>query len=194
MEDAINFSVFPGHQGGPHNHTIAALATALLQTTSPEYKEYQQKVVSNSKYLAQVFKDLGYSMLTNGTDTHLLVLDLRSVGTDGARAERILELVNIATNKNTIPSDKSALVPHGLRLGTPAMTTRGFGPQEFHKVALLIHTAIQIALKISQKTTSKKFKDFKDLVDNGECKNEIEELKGQVVEFVREFPLVVSKN
>ena len=192
LEDRINFSVFPGHQGGPHNHTIAALSTALLQTTSPEFKQYQMQVVENAQVLAETFKTLGYDLLTAGTDTHLLVLDLRSVGTDGARAERILELVNIASNKNTIPSDKSAMVPHGLRLGTPAMTTRGFSKSDFNKVAHFIHQAIQIALTIGKKTDSKKIKDFKDLVDKGECANEIAELKAKVVEFAKLFPLVAS--
>lgn len=126
LENKINFSVFPGFQGGPHNHTIAALATALKQATTPEYKEYQKQVLKNSKKLAEVLLSKGYSLVSGGTDNHLILVDLKkSPGAlDGARVERVLELANIAANKNTVPGDKSAMTPGGIRMGTPSLTTR----------------------------------------------------------------------
>jgi len=151
LEDPINQSVFPGHQGGPHNHTITALAVALKQTRSPIFKEYQHQIIKNSLSFAQSFSDKGYNMVSGGTDTHLLLLDLKSKGIDGARVERVLELANIAVNKNTVPGDKSAMVPGGIRVGTPAMTTRGLDEQDFEKVAEFVHRGIQIAIDVKSK-------------------------------------------
>lgn len=104
LENKINFSVFPGSQGGPHNHTISALATALKQALTPEYKAYQLQVLHNSKRFAEVLMSLGYTLVSGGTDNHLLLVNLKKSknGLDGARVERVLELANIATNKNTM--------------------------------------------------------------------------------------------
>ncbi len=104
LENKINFSVFPGSQGGPHNHTISALATALKQALTPEYKAYQLQVLQNSKRFADVLMKLGYTLVSGGTDNHLLLVNLKKSknGLDGARVERVLELANIATNKNTM--------------------------------------------------------------------------------------------
>lgn len=191
LEDKINFSVFPGHQGGPHNHTITALAVALKQANTPEFKQYQQKVVSNSKSFADSFAKLGYNMVSGGTDTHLLLLDLRSKGIDGARVERILELVNIAANKNTVPGDKSAMIPSGIRMGTPAMTTRGLSEQDFEKVAKFVDEAVQITISIKKKVPGTKLKDFKDaLADGGSKFPEIAVLRNKVAEFSSSFPVV----
>jgi glycine hydroxymethyltransferase len=117
LEDKINFSVFPGHQGGPHNHTISALAVALKQAKSPDFQKYQQNVVRNCARFAKALQTRGYQLVSNGTDTHLLLVDLKPKGVDGARVERILELSNIAVNKNTVPGDKSAIIPGGIRMG-----------------------------------------------------------------------------
>lgn len=125
LEGKINDAVFPGLQGGPHENAIAALATALKQVASPEFKEYQTQVVKNSQRLAQRLTEKGYTCVTGGTDNHLVWLDLRPKQLNGARAEKILEEISIACNKNTVPGDKSALNPSGIRLGTPALTTRG---------------------------------------------------------------------
>jgi glycine hydroxymethyltransferase len=104
LESRINFSVFPGSQGGPHNHTISALATALKQALTPEYKAYQKQVLSNSKRFADALMKKGYVLVSGGTDNHLLLVDLKKSknGLDGARVERVLELANIAANKNTM--------------------------------------------------------------------------------------------
>ncbi|XP_021239410.1 uncharacterized protein LOC110391791 [Numida meleagris] len=117
LEDRINFAVFPSLQGGPHNHAIAAVAVALKQANSPEFRQYCQQVLSNAKAMAQALLQRGYTLVSGGTDNHLVLVDLRPKGIDGARAERVLELVSITANKNTCPGDRSALTPGGLRLG-----------------------------------------------------------------------------
>ncbi len=126
LENKINFAVFPGCQGGPHNHTIAALATALKQANTPEYKTYQHQVVKNCSRFATTLLSKGYHLVGGGSDNHLVLVDLKKSrnGLDGARVERVMELVNLAANKNTIPGDVSAMTPGGIRMGTPALTTR----------------------------------------------------------------------
>ena len=124
LEEKINAAVFPGHQGGPHNHTITALAVALKQALTPEYKQYQQAVLANSAALANGMTARGYTLVSGGTDNHLMLVDMRPLGIDGGRVERVLELCGIALNKNTVPGDKSAMTPGGIRLGTPAITSR----------------------------------------------------------------------
>jgi glycine hydroxymethyltransferase len=134
LETKINFAVFPGLQGGPHNHTIAALATALRQASTPEFKAYASATVANSKSFASSLTSRGYTLVSGGTDNHLLLVDMRSQGLDGARVERICELAGLAVNKNTVPGDKSALIPSGIRMGSPALTTRGFDAKDFDAV------------------------------------------------------------
>nr|KAJ3421184.1 glycine hydroxymethyltransferase shm1 [Polyrhizophydium stewartii] len=191
LENPINFSVFPGHQGGPHNHTITALAVALKQATTPEFKEYQVQVLKNAKALENEFRKRGYDMVAGGTDTHLLLIDLRSKGIDGARVERILELVNIAANKNTIPGDKSALIPHGLRIGSPAMTTRGLVESDFAAIVDFIDRAVQLTVEINGSVKGTKLKDFKAAVgETGEAFPGIAALKDEVAQFARRFPAV----
>lgn len=148
-EGPINASVFPGHQGGPHNHTITALAVALKQAQSPEFKAYQTQVLKNAKRFEVVLKKMGYRLTTDGTDTHLALVDLRDKKIDGSRVERVLELVNIAANKNTVPGDKSALIPGGLRVGSPAMTTRGLVEKDFDKICEFLDRAIKMAVEVN---------------------------------------------
>lgn len=189
-QQLIDFSVFPGHQGGPHNHTIAALAVALKETMSSDFKSYQQQVLKNAKVMEHLFIEKGFQLVTSGTDTHLLVIDLRATGIDGARLERVLELVNIAANKNTIPSDKSALIPYGLRIGTPAMTTRSAREEDFKQIVEFIVEAIGICKAFNSKVKSKKFKDFKELLGDGLLVEGIVDLKKRVIEFSKSFPVV----
>ncbi|WAR04358.1 GLYM-like protein [Mya arenaria] len=134
LEKKINGAVFPSLQGGPHQHQIAAIATAMLQAQSPEFKEYQLQVVANAKLMAEELVKKGYHVISGGTDNHLILMDLKPNGTDGTRVERVLELASISVNKNTTPGDKSAFTPGGLRIGTPAMTSRGFKEAEFKQV------------------------------------------------------------
>ncbi|KAI8340141.1 serine hydroxymethyltransferase [Chlamydoabsidia padenii] len=186
LENPINQSVFPGHQGGPHNHTIGALAVALKQAQSPLFKEYQGQVLKNNQAFADAFKKLNYELVSGGTDNHLLLVNLKPKGVDGARVERVLELVNIAANKNTVPGDTSALRPNGLRIGTPAMTSRGFKEEDFVKVANYIDRAVTIAVDIQKSTSSKLLKDFKTACDGNK---DIDALKKEITEFSSKFPL-----
>lgn len=190
LERKINFSVFPGHQGGPHNHTISALAVALKQCTEPEYVKYQQEVVSNAKHFADALVSKGFKLVSDGTDTHLILVDLRSRNIDGARVEAVLERANIAANKNTVPGDVSALFPSGLRVGTPAMTTRGFGPEEFDKVAEFIDQAVNIAIELKAQEQGKVPKEllasFKKLADESD---KVKQLDKEVVSWVSKYPV-----
>ncbi|KAI8051954.1 serine hydroxymethyltransferase-domain-containing protein [Syncephalis plumigaleata] len=188
LEKPINHSVFPGHQGGPHNHTIAALAVALKQATTTEFREYQQQVLRNCQRLADELDKRTYQLVSGGTDTHLLLIDLRDKGIDGARVERVLELANIAANKNTVPGDHSAFVPGGLRIGTPAMTSRGLNEDDFAQVAEFIDRAVQITQSINKGVSGTKLKDFKDtLGDNVGQWPELQQLHDDVARFSRRF-------
>ena len=190
LENPINFSVFPAHQGGPHNHTISALAVALKQCSYPEYKQYQQEVVDNAKAFAEALKSKGFDLVSDGTDTHLILVDLRSKKIDGARVEAVLERANIAANKNTVPGDKSALFPSGLRVGTPAMTTRGFGPEEFAKVAEYFQRAVEIAISLKEKEEGAVAKEllasFKKLADESA---EVKALDEEVKAWAAQYPV-----
>jgi len=189
LENPINFSVFPGHQGGPHNHTITALSVALKQTMTPEFKQYQQQVIKNAKALEEEFKRMGYQLVSNGTDSHMVLLNLRPQNLDGARVEAVLEAANISCNKNSIPGDKSALTPCGIRIGTPAATTRGFGEGDFKKVASYIDKCIRLTRKVQDELpkAANKLKDFKAKIAEGVP--EVQELKKEIAEWASTFPL-----
>lgn len=127
IEKKLNSVVFPGIQGGPLMHVIAAKAVAFLEALQPEFKVYQQQVLDNSRAMARVFMDRGYKVLSNGTDNHLFLVDLIAQGITGKDAEAALGAANITVNKNAVPNDpQSPFVTSGIRLGTPAVTTRGF--------------------------------------------------------------------
>lgn len=192
LETKINFAVFPGFQGGPHNHTISALATALKQALTPEYKAYQGQVLKNSSRLAQALLAKGYELVGGGTDNHLVLVNLKKSrdGLDGARVERVLELVNIAANKNTVPGDVSAMTPGGIRMGTPALTSRGFTEEDFEKVVDFFDRSVSFAQTLKTKT-GPKLKDFKAALESGvDGHPELVQLKQEVTEFSRKFPTV----
>ncbi|MGM0495076.1 MAG: serine hydroxymethyltransferase, partial [Bacillota bacterium] len=136
----VNRVVFPGIQGGPLMHIISAKAVAFKEALSDDFIDYQKQVVKNAKVFADKFIDLGYHVVSNGTDNHLLLLDVLSKAKmSGKKAEKLLDKANITCNKNTIPYDtKKPFVTSGIRLGTPAMTTRGFKAEDFVEVAILI--------------------------------------------------------
>ncbi|KAK5461299.1 Cytochrome B translational activator protein cbs2 [Exophiala xenobiotica] len=199
LEGPINASVFPGHQGGPHNHTISALAVALKQAQSSDFQNYQRRVMANAQALAnKLSKGLGYRLVSGGTDNHLMLLDLKPNSIDGARVERVLELCGIASNKNTVPGDKSALKPGGLRLGTPAMTTRGFGGEDFERVAELVHRGVQISIEVdrsarqdAEKRSLKapgSLKVFMDHLARGAQGPEIQTIRKEVHDWVISYP------
>ncbi|KAJ8750510.1 hypothetical protein K2173_015660 [Erythroxylum novogranatense] len=164
LESAINNAVFPGLQGGPHNHTIGGLAVCLKHAQSPAFKSYQKQVISNCKALANRLTELGYKLVSGGSDNHLVLVDLRPLGIDGARVEKILDMASITLNKNSVPGDKSALVPGGIRIGSPAMTTRGFSEKEFVATADFIHDGVQLTLETKKSVSSSKLQDFMKFV------------------------------
>lgn len=192
LEGPINFSVFPGHQGGPHNHTITALAVALKQAQSDEFRQYQAQVIKNAKALENEFKARGYTLVTGGTDNHMVLIDLKPQALDGARVEAVLEQINIACNKNTTPGDKSALTPCGIRIGAPAMTSRGMGEEDFKRIAGYIDTTIKLCKSVQADLPKEanKLKDFKAKVAGGEV-DEINKLKTEIAQWASTFPLPV---
>ncbi len=140
----INKAVFPGLQGGPHEHTIAAKAVAFKIASTDEFKVYSKKVIENAKALAAGLSRRGLTIISGGTDSHVFLVDLRSAGITGKEAQPLLDSVHITANKNTIPYDpEPPLVCSGIRFGTPAVTTRGMGISEMDQIAELITQAIQ---------------------------------------------------
>ncbi|CAN4107176.1 unnamed protein product [Withania somnifera] len=185
FEDKINFAVFPSLQGGPHNHQIGALAVALKQAATPGFKAYAKQVKANAVALGNYLMSKGYKLVTGGTENHLVLWDLRPLGLTGNKVEKLCDLCNITVNKNAVFGDSSALAPGGVRIGTPAMTSRGLVEKDFEQIAEFLHRAVTITLNI-QKEYGKLLKDFnKGLVNN----KEIEELKADVEKFSSSFDM-----
>lgn len=139
----INSTIFPGIQGGPLMHVIAAKAVAFKEALTDEFKQYQQQVVKNAKAFADAMTDLGYRIVAGGTDTHLFMVDLRSKNITGKEASAVLDKVRITVNKNLIPFDpQKSMVTSGIRIGTPTITSRGMGEEEMKMIAELIDKAI----------------------------------------------------
>ncbi len=135
----LNKSVFPGTQGGPLEHVIAGKAVAFGEALKPEFKSYSGQVIANAQAMAEAFKAREIKLVSDGTDNHLILVDLRSIGMTGKKADALVSQVNITANKNTVPFDpESPFVTSGLRLGSPAMTTRGMGTTEFQEIANII--------------------------------------------------------
>lgn len=142
--ELINSAVFPGHQGGPLMHVIAAKAVAFGEALQDNFVTYQQQIQDNAKALGNTFKEKGYNLVSGGTDNHLILVDLRNKNLTGKKAEQALEDANITLNKNMVPfDDESPFVTSGIRIGTPAMTSRGFEEDEFEKVAEMIDRVLQ---------------------------------------------------
>ena len=140
---AIDKMVFPGIQGGPLMHVIAGKAVCFKEALQPAFKEYQKKIVENAQFMAEAFIGLGYRLVSGGTDTHLMLVDLREKGVTGRQAEDGLERAGITINKNTIPFDpQKPFIASGIRVGTPALTTRGMGKTEIDRIVALIDRAI----------------------------------------------------
>ncbi len=142
LAKAIDKAIFPGIQGGPLMHIIAAKAVCFGEALKPEFKEYQKKIVENSKAFAEALIAEGFRLVSGGTDNHLCLLDLRSMNITGKELEHRLDEIHITVNKNAIPNDpQSPFITSGIRVGTPAVTTRGFGPEDMKVVAHLIKLA-----------------------------------------------------
>ena len=141
---AIDKSIFPGIQGGPLMHVIAAKAVAFGEALQPEFKEYAKQVIVNAQTVAETLQQEGFTIVSGGTDTHVLLVDLRTVGLTGKVAEHVLDEVGITCNKNTIPFDpESPFVTSGIRLGTPALTTRGLNAEDMKEIASIISLVLK---------------------------------------------------
>ncbi|MEM6647474.1 MAG: serine hydroxymethyltransferase, partial [Bacteroidota bacterium] len=139
MSELLDSAVFPGSQGGPLMHVLAAKAVAFAEALKPDFTIYARNVVANAQAMAEAFLERGYDLVSGGTDNHLVLIDLRNKGVTGKQAEAALQAADITLNKNMVPYDtQSPFVTSGIRVGTPAMTTRGFGPDEFRTVASFI--------------------------------------------------------
>jgi glycine hydroxymethyltransferase len=139
----VDKAVFPGTQGGPLEHIIAAKAVAFKEALAPEFKEYSRKTIENARAIAAALAGLGFTIVSGGTDNHLMLVDLRSKGLTGKVAEQSLNAAGITVNKNTVPKEtQSPFVTSGIRIGSPAVTTRGMGVAEMQQISGLIATVL----------------------------------------------------
>ncbi len=168
LEKKLNSAVFPGGQGGPLMHVIAAKAVAFLEALQPDFKTYQQQILNNARVMAKVVLDRGYQVVSGGTDNHLFLIDLINKGITGKDAEAALGKANLTVNKNAVPNDpQTPFVTSGLRMGTPAVTTRGFKEAECEKIAHWIC----------------------DILDDLQNTQTIANVKKQVIEICNKFPV-----
>jgi glycine hydroxymethyltransferase len=168
--DALDKAVFPGLQGGPHDHTTAAIAVALGEALQPEFSQYARQTVSNAKALAEALLERGYDLVSGGTDNHLILIDLTSKDVGGKVAAQALDRARITTNFNTVPFDpRKPLDPSGIRIGTPAVTTRGMGELEMRVIAAWIDEGVDAAKR------------------NDEAA--LERIAGEVAELAAAFPI-----
>lgn len=164
----VNSRVFPGSQGGPMMHTIAAKAVAFKEALTPEFKEYQRQIVKNAKHLGECMLEHGFNLVSGGTDNHLVLIDLRGTDLTGKIAEDTLELAGITVNKNAIPFDPlPPMVTSGIRIGTPAITTRGMKEEEMEAIAGFI----------------------KEALENTENESVLSRIKDDVKELCKKFPM-----
>jgi len=185
LEEPINSAVFPALQGGPHENVIAAVAVALKEASQPDFKEYAFQVKQNAAALASQLMKKGYILVTSGTDNHLVLWDLRPLDLTGSKMEKICEYANISINKNAIYGDVSALAPGGVRIGTPALTSRGFKEKDFVKIVEFFDRAVKIAQAIQAKV-GRQLKDFEPAVKISE---EVKALREDVDKFSQDFPM-----
>jgi glycine hydroxymethyltransferase len=172
MSVLLNSAVFPGTQGGPLEHVIAAKAIAFHEALQDSFKTYQEQVRSNARVMAASFVEKGYNIISGGTDNHLMLLDLRSKKVNGKQAEETLIKADITVNKNMVPFDtESPMVTSGIRVGTPALTTRGFAEKD----------CLQVVEWIDQIITN---------IDN---EGTIQRVKGEINEYMSQFPLFKSE-
>jgi len=185
FDESINFAVFPSLQGGPHENTIGAIAVALKEAMDPSFKEYAVQVKKNAQSLAAELTSRGYDLVTGGTDNHLILWDLRKQGLTGSKVEKLLELASISVNKNAVYGDTSALSPGGIRVGTPALTSRGLKESDFVKIGELLDRAVKLAVALQEKSG----KGLKEFLSACEHSDELKALKKDVESFATNFPL-----
>ena len=191
----IDHSVFPGFQGGPHNNTTAAIAVALKEASSPEFKDYACQIVKNSKALAEEMMSRGMNLVSGGTDNHIILMDFAYIGKGhGIFAQEALEAAGIYANKNSIPNDPGSMFyPSGLRMGTPSLTTMGMKESEMKKIGMWIYEVIEETKKyklpedkVQRKEVLKNFRS--EIKENSKLK----EIKNQVAELCKQFPVYSS--
>jgi glycine hydroxymethyltransferase len=176
--EAIDKALFPGIQGGPLMHVIAAKAVAFAEAMQPEWKAYQRCVIENAAALCEAVKKRGWRIVSGGTDNHLFLIDLGADFISGKKAERWLGLADITVNKNTVPFDtRKPYIASGLRIGTPAITTRGMGPAEMEKIGELIDRVLRAD------------EDKEDEAKMAAFSAEMEAVKAEVHALTAKFPL-----
>lgn len=185
FENLINMAVFPALQGGPHEHQIAGIATQFKEVMTPEFEQYAKQVVSNCQALAKCLMSKGYKLATDGTENHLLLWDLRPKGITGSKVEHACDLCHITLNKNAVMGDISALSPGGVRIGTPALTTRGFKEADFEKIGEYLDRVVKICIDVQAKV-GKKLVDFKKEIKSNE---DLKMLSKEVNDFANKFPM-----
>eukprot|EP00917_Polyrhabdina_sp_WS-2016_P013293 GHVP01029253.1.p1 GENE.GHVP01029253.1~~GHVP01029253.1.p1 ORF type:complete len:329 (+),score=46.81 GHVP01029253.1:302-1288(+) len=185
LKARVDSGVFPGLQGGPHNNTIAGIATQALEVRTSEFKNYIKCVLENSKALGEELISLGHTLTTGGTDTHMIVVDLKPMGVSGEAAASALEAVGIICNKNSVPNDISAMEPTGVRMGAAAMTTRGLKADDFRKLGTFINETIRWVQNNKEKI-SKDQEEMRLLTKSDEI---INELRDKVQKFISVFDL-----
>uniref|UniRef100_T1IRF2 Serine hydroxymethyltransferase n=1 Tax=Strigamia maritima TaxID=126957 RepID=T1IRF2_STRMM len=193
FESKINQAVFPGLQGGPHNNAIAGIAVAMRLAKTPEFAVYQKQIVANAKTLAKGLQDKGYECVSGKFSVAQITIWFGLISARKKSMEpelkKILEEISIACNKNTVPGDKSALNPGGIRLGTPALTTRNLKESDIEKVVDFIDKGIKLALQIKS-TSGPTLKEFKDtLNNNSQFQDNIKQLRNEVETFASNFPM-----
>ncbi len=192
LAEKIDKTIFPGLQGGPHDHTTAGIAIALLEASKPEFKEYCTQIVKNSKALAQALSAEGIKLVSNGTENHMLLIDLTPFGKGkGVFVQEALDAAGITTNKNTIPNEPSSpFYPSGIRLGTPALTTRGMKEEEMKAIAKMLSTVIKEVKdrelpEDKEERTAYLAKFRQELLSN----KKVEEIRKEVRAMCAKFPL-----
>jgi len=193
LEKRVNDAVFPACQGGPHNNTIAGIATALHQACQPTWKAYAKQVIANAQTLGAELVAKGYKLQTQGTDNHLVLWDLRPLGLTGSKLEKLCDLVGITINKNAVSGDASAQVPGGIRLGTSALTSRNMLEADIKIVASFLDRAVQLALVLQKEAGSKLLKDFVRAAsveqEGKDGARQVKALRAEVRAFARKWPV-----
>ena len=185
FEARIDFAVFPSLQGGPHNHQIGALAVALKYAATAEFKRYATQVQANCRAMAARLMSRGHTLVTGGTDNHLVLMDLRPEGLSGSKVEKACDLCHITLNKNAVVGDVSAMNPGGVRIGTPAMTSRGLTEPDFEQVADFLHEVVTLCLEV-QAAHGKMLKDFVPVLERHAG---IADIRARVEAFAARFPM-----
>ena len=192
LANKIDRAIFPGLQGGPHDHTTAAIAVALNESLKPEFKEYCKQIVKNSRALAKILMENGIELVTGGTDNHMILIDLTPFGKGkGIFGQEALDLANITTNKNTVPAEPSSpFYPSGIRLGTPSLTTRGMKEKEMEMIGKWIAKIIMEVKEFNLPENKDEMKDYLKNFKESIAKNKkIKQIKEEVTDLCKKFPL-----